>query len=75
MVQGDNVIRFSFLKMAEIASSSAPEPPPGMVITIPNTPSTEVPAIVTPKIRLSLANSENRTETNGLYYDFAVIHD
>lgn len=64
MVHDDNAIRFAFLKMAEIASSSASEPPPGMVITIPNTPSVEAP-MITPKIRLSLAGNDVRSESNG----------
>ena len=74
MVQNDNAIRFAFLKMAEIASSSASEPPPGMVITIPNTPSVEVPTMATPKIRLSLSAQDGRaSESNGKFHRPTVL--
>ncbi len=62
--QPDTEIRFALIKLAEVVSASSAEPIPGNLIVLP-TPVVETPAMLTPRIRLSLGGGEPKAETEG----------
>ncbi|OCF35231.1 transcription initiation factor TFIID subunit 2 [Kwoniella heveanensis BCC8398] len=60
----DHDVRLALLKVAETIASSTSEPLPGKMITL-QTPIIETPAMLTPKIRLSMASSEIKSDSQG----------
>ncbi|WVQ96010.1 hypothetical protein IAU59_003110 [Kwoniella sp. CBS 9459] len=66
----DHDVRLALLKVAETIASSTSEPLPGKIITL-QTPTVETPAMLTPKIRLSMASSEIKPNTEG--YGFPIV--
>ncbi|RXK36392.1 hypothetical protein M231_06358 [Tremella mesenterica] len=60
----DQDVRLALIKMCEIIGKSVKERPPGPTITL-STPAVETPAIVTPRIRLSIGGPDVKTEDYG----------
>ncbi|KAK8849657.1 hypothetical protein IAR55_004992 [Kwoniella newhampshirensis] len=69
-VMPDPEVRLALLKVAEIIASSTSEPLPGNLITI-QTPTVETPALMTPKIRLSMGSADIKPDSQG--YGFPVM--
>ncbi|WWD20285.1 hypothetical protein CI109_104761 [Kwoniella shandongensis] len=66
----DPEVRLALLKVAEIIASSTSEPLPGNLITL-QTPTVETPALMTPKIRLSMGSADIRPDSQG--YGFPIM--